>query len=61
MSQNTLAQKVDEVGKNLSDVLEGHESFKAVIKQSTNPEEATKIALGLAFTLNSLFYSMVRV
>lgn len=61
MSQNTLSSKVEEVEKNLSSILEGHESFKALVKQADNPEEAAKMALGLAFTLSSLFYSMVRV
>ena len=61
MSTNLIAAKAQEVEQKLTAVVEGHENFKALVKKAAGPEEAAKIALGLAFTLNSLFYSMVRV
>jgi len=60
MSANQIALKIKEVESNLSSILADHDNLRSLTKQAATPEEGAKIALGLAFTLNSLFYSMVR-
>ena len=61
MSTEELTRQIEEVKTTLSALTEENESLRTLINKAASPEEAAKLSLGLAFTLNSLFYSMLRI
>ena len=53
---NEVKEKVNQVSALIQEIKDGNESYDHILNSTSSNEESARISLGLAFTINSLFY-----